>query len=632
MALISLQDVSLAFGGPLLFDRMNLQLEPGERVALLGRNGVGKTTLMKVLARQIKLDQGKIIYQKGIKVTHLPQEVSQDIEGTVFDVVFSGLGERAQLLKDYHHVVHRLHTEHIPSLMKKLDRLQDELNHTNGWDLEAVAENVLSHMKLDGDDEFKNLSGGQKRRVLLAKALVLNPEVLLLDEPTNHLDIETIEWLEGFLKDYHGTILFVTHDRMFMTHLATKIVELDRGNLFSWSCDYDTFLQRKEAALEAEATQRIEFAKKLSLEEVWVRKGIKARRTRNEGRVRALEKMREEKKAQRQQVGQVRMKAQESDRSGQMAVKTKNLTFSYNDQCLVRDFSTHIMRGDKIGLMGSNGSGKTTLINLILGKLVPSQGSIQMGTNLQVAYFDQLRVQLDDSKTVMENVCDGGDVVIIDGQKRHAIGYLQDFLFSPERSRTPVKVLSGGERNRLLLARLFTQPFNLLVMDEPTNDLDVETLELLEGLLLEYKGTLLLVSHDRAFLNNVVTSTIVLNGKGDVGEYVGGYDDWLKVSRKSEEVAKVLKDAPSKKDTPAQADKLRVLSFNEKRELKNFTSVIEKIESKQNALMEIMSMPDFFKKDPNEILQAKTQLGLIEDELLAVYQRWEYLEGLSNNT
>ncbi|MDP8212620.1 MAG: ATP-binding cassette domain-containing protein [Candidatus Zapsychrus exili] len=631
MALISLQDVSLAFGGPLLFDQMNLQLESGERVALLGRNGVGKTTLMKVMAGQVSLDQGKIVYQKDINVTHLPQEVPKGLTGTVFDIVFSGLGERAQLIKDYHHVAHLLQTDHAPKLMQELDRLQEELNHTDGWDLDAEAENVLSHMKLNGDDEFESLSGGQKRRVLLAKALVLSPEVLLLDEPTNHLDIESIEWLEGFLKAYHGTILFVTHDRMFMRHMATKIVELDRGKLFSWSCDYDIFLERKQAALEVEANQRVEFAKKLSQEEAWIRKGIKARRTRNEGRVKALERMRAEKRAQRQVIGQVRMVAQESNRSGQIVIKAKHLGFSYGDQCLIRDFSTNIVRGDKIGLMGSNGSGKTTLINLMLGKLALQAGELKMGTNVKVTYFDQLREQLDESKTVMENVSDGSDTVVVDGKPRHVIGYLQDFLFSPEQCRTPVKVLSGGERNRLLLARLFTRASNLLVMDEPTNDLDVETLELLEELLLEYKGTLLLVSHDRAFLNNVVTSTIVLDGDGEVGEYVGGYDDWLNIKQKETEDNKESKKSTVKKTENKSSDKPRQLSSKEKHELEDFPLVIEKLEGRQDEILESMAEPDFFNKDSKEIARVKVELESVEEELLNIYQRWEYLEDLSDS-
>src|SRR3989339_1895528 len=527
MALISLQEITLAFGGPLLFDRVSLQLEPGERVALLGRNGVGKTTLMKVMAGQVEIDGGDILYQKGVKITHLPQEVPSDIIGTVFDIVFSGLGERAKTLKDYHHLAHRLHIEHTQQLLLEFDRLQTELNHTDGWDLDAEVQDVLSHMKLNGDDDFVALSGGQKRRVLLAKALVIKPEILLLDEPTNHLDIDTIDWLEEFLKEYPGTVFFVTHDRMFMTHLATRIVELDRGRIYSRSCDYRTFLERKQAALDIEEVEWGHFDKKLAEEEKWIRQGVKARRCRNEGRIKALERLREEKKTQRKQEGLVRMRAQKSILSGHRVIKAAHLGFSYGDKCLIRDFSTQIMRQDKIGVIGPNGSGKTTLLRILLGKLAPQRGKVVFGTNLEIAYYDQLREQLDEDKTVAENINGESETILINGKPRHILGYLQDFLFTPDRARTRVKVLSGGERNRLFLAQLFSKPSNVLVMDEPTNDLDIETLELLEELLLEYPGTLLLVSHDRAFLNNVVTSTIVLEGDGVIAEYPGGYDDWL---------------------------------------------------------------------------------------------------------
>lgn len=628
MALISLQEISLALGGPLLFDKMNLQLEPGERVALLGRNGVGKTTLMKVMAGQMEVTEGTVSYQKGVKVTHLPQEVPVDLTGNVFDIVLSGLGAQSRLITDYHHVSVRMQTDHSPGLLRQFDQLQAEMDRNHLWEIDRKVEQVLSHMKVDPESQFEQLSGGQKRRVLLARALVVSPEILLLDEPTNHLDIDSINWLENFLNNYPGTIFFVTHDRMFMTHLATKIVELDRGKLFSWSCDYPTFLQRKQAALEVEATQRMEFDKKLSQEEAWLRKGIRARRTRNEGRVRALEKMREEKRAQRQLVGQVRMTAQESERSGQSVLKVDHLGFSYGPLCLVKDFSTEVLRGDKIGVIGPNGSGKTTLLNLLLGKIAPQTGTVKTGTNLKITYFDQLRGQLDVEKTVIENLGIGGDTVMIDGKSRHVVGYLQDFLFSPEQARTPVKVLSGGERNRLLLARLFTQPSNLLVMDEPTNDLDVETLELLEELLLEYKGTLFLVSHDRAFLNNVVTSTIVLKGEGDVGEYAGGYDDWLKQSQSSAEAAVPAKENPRKVKEAVTIDKSSRISFNEKKELKKLPEKIEKLEAKQASIFEAMSAPEFFQKSSQDIENANAQLKLVEEELAAAYERWEYLESL----
>ncbi|OGX53841.1 MAG: ABC transporter ATP-binding protein [Omnitrophica WOR_2 bacterium RIFOXYA12_FULL_38_10] len=626
MALISLQEITLAFGGPLVFDRVSLQLEPGERVALLGRNGVGKTTLMKVMAGQVEIDGGDILYQKGVKITHLPQEVPSDIIGTVFDIVFSGLGERAKTLKDYHHLAHRLHIEHTQQLLLEFDRLQTELNHTDGWDLDAEVQDVLSHMKLNGDDDFVALSGGQKRRVLLAKALVIKPEILLLDEPTNHLDIDTIDWLEEFLKEYPGTVFFVTHDRMFMTHLATRIIELDRGKLFNWSCDYQTFLERKQMALEVEAAQRADFDKKLAAEEVWIRKGIKARRTRNEGRVRELERMRKEKKAQRQQIGQARIQSQESGVSGRQVIKVERLGFSYGDNCIIGDFSTQIMRGDKIGVIGANGSGKTTLLRILLGQLEPLRGKVTLGTNLEILYYDQLREQLDDEKTVVDNITGGSDTVTINGKPRHIIGYLQDFLFTPDRARTPVKVLSGGERNRLLLARFFSKPSNFMVMDEPTNDLDIETQELLEELLTDYSGTLILVSHDRVLLNNVVTSTIVLEGKGKISEHVGGYDDWLSQSKADniKEVKKV-KGAQSKK--PQKPAAKRKLSFKEEKEVKVLMAQIQKIESERETIYELLSDVSIYQRDPKAAVQAQAREEDIMDELLELYERWEELEG-----
>ncbi|MDD3374412.1 MAG: ATP-binding cassette domain-containing protein [Candidatus Omnitrophica bacterium] len=627
MALISLQEISLAFGGPLLFDGVSLQLELGERVALLGRNGTGKTTLMKVMAGQIEVFSGEIIYQKNIKVTHLPQEVPHDIKGTVFDIVFSGLGERAKLLSDYHHVVHRLHTENTSKLMQELDRLQEELNHTDGWDLDAETENVLSHLKLNGEDDFETLSGGQKRRVLLAKALVIKPEILLLDEPTNHLDIDTINWLEDFLKNYSGTLFFVTHDRRFMTNLATRIMELDRGKIFNWTCDYPTFLKRKQMALEVESAQRVVFAKKLAEEEVWICKGIKARRTRNEGRVKALEHMREEKKAQREQIGQARIQAQEAGASGRLVVKVEHLSFSYGDDCIIKDFSAQIMRGDRIGVIGANGSGKTTLLRLLMNELQPHKGKVRLGTNLEVLYYDQLREQLDEEKTVIENVTRGGDTVMINGKPKHAIGYLQDFLFTPDRARTPVKVLSGGERNRILLARLFTKPFNFLIMDEPTNDLDIETQELLEELLMEYSGTLILVSHDRVFLDNVITSTIVVEGKGDVYEYAGGYDDWLFQSKVNKLKKSKLKVNPKLKRAEEGIVR-RKLSFNEQKELEKLPNQIQKLEEEQEKICALISDIGLYQKDPQKAVAAQIRSKVIVDELSKAYQRWEQLEEL----
>ncbi len=635
MALISIQEVSLAMGGPLLFDEITLQVNAGQRIALLGRNGVGKTTLMKVMAGQMNIDRGEIGFQKGIKVTHLPQEVPSNITGSVFDIVLSGLPERVKLLGDYHHLHHRLETEYSPQLMSQLDNLQAEMDRTHGWETNRQIEEVLSHMKLDPESQFENLSGGQKRKVLLAKALVLKPDVLLLDEPTNHLDIESINWLEIFLKDYPGTIVFVTHDRMFMTRLATQIVELDRGKLYNWMCDYPTFLERKKLALHAEAMEWDRFDKKLSQEEVWIRQGIKARRTRNEGRVRALEKMREEKRAQRQVLGKVQMKLQEAERSGQIVTKADHVNFSYGDRCLIKDFSTRIMRGDKIGIIGANGSGKTTLLKVLLGQIPPQSGVVTLGTNLELCYYDQLREQLDENKTVVENVSGETDTVTISGQPRHVMGYLQEFLFSPDRARTKIKVLSGGERNRLLLARLFTKTSNLLIMDEPTNDLDVETLELLEELLVGYSGTLILVSHDRAFLNNVVTSTLILEGNGIIHEHSGGYDDWVLRGGKDRVASTAEPTARKETKKPisiplTKAGKPKKLTIKEQKELEALPTLLEKLEAEQAQILEKMASPHFYQKDVVKVNEIKARLGALTQELSQGYERWEFLEKAKN--
>ena len=630
MALISLQEISLKFSGPFIFDRLNLQLEPGERVALLGRNGAGKTTLMKVMSGDLAPDSGSVVPQKGIQIAHLPQEVSVDMKGNVYDIVLSGLGERANLLSRYHQLTHRLHTEHTPELMRQLDNVQAELDRTESWDVNSRVEQVISQMKLDGDSEFQNLSGGQKRRVLLARELVLKPEVLLLDEPTNHLDIDSITWLEGFLSNYPGTVFFVTHDRMFMQHLATRIVELDRGRLFSWSCDYKTFLERKQAALDIEESEWKHFDKKLAEEEVWIRQGVKARRCRNEGRVKALERLREEKKAQRKEEGLVRMRAQKAGLSGHKVIKAFQLHFGYADKCLVRDFSANIMRHDKIGVIGPNGSGKTTLLRILLGELEPQRGKVTLGTNLEIAYYDQLREQLDEEKTVAENVNGASETIMINGKPKHILGYLQEFLFAPDRSRTPVKVLSGGERNRLFLARLFSKPSNVLVMDEPTNDLDIETLELLEELLSEYPGTLLLVSHDRQFLNNVVTSTIALEGNGTVKEYAGGYDDWVSQRQPAEmpEPAKAkVKKPPVRKEKPIVA---RKLTFKEQKELDELPLRIEKLEEEQKGFYALFADLNFYQKSPEDIAKARARSEEISVELDKANQRWEYLESIAD--
>ncbi len=627
MALISLQDISFSFGGPLIFDQLTLHVEAGERIALLGRNGAGKTTLMKVLAGEETVNDGKVTFQKGILVARLPQEVPVDMKGTVFDIVLSGLGKRAELLSEYHRFAQRLHDGgHRKELLKQLDALQTELDRTGGWDVNNQVELVISRMKLDPENDFERLSGGQKRRALLARALVLQPDVLLLDEPTNHLDIDSINWLEDYLLGYPGTVFFVTHDRMFMEHVATRTLELDRGRIFNWACDYKTFLERKQAALDIEEAHWGHFDKKLGQEELWIRQGVKARRCRNEGRVKALERLREEKKIQRKAEGEVRMRAQEAVLSGHRVIKSAHVSFGYEDACLIRDFSAQIMRGDKIGVIGPNGSGKTTLLRILLKQLVPQRGKVTLGTNLETAYYDQMREQLEEERTVAENINKGGETVIINGRPRHILGYLQDFLFTPERAQTQVKVLSGGERNRLLLARLFTRPFNLLVMDEPTNDLDIETLELLEELLLDYSGTLLLVSHDRTFLNNVVTSTIVMEGNGTVNEYPGGYDDWLTQRRANLSAQKPKKRAvekPVKKEKPLVP---RKLTFKEQRELESLPAKIEKMEEEQKELYRLLADFAFYQGDPAEVARVRARSVALSEELAQAYSRWEYLE------
>jgi ABC transport system ATP-binding/permease protein len=626
MALLALRDVSLGFRGPLLLEEVNLTIEPGERVCILGRNGTGKSTLLRLIDGGIEPDRGDIARQQGLVTAMLPQEVPQGLRDTVFDEVARGLGPRAELLAEYHHLAHRLAVEGGDELHARLDRIHHALEIDGGWNMHQEVEAVITRMTLQPDADVTALSAGMKRRVLLAKALVRSPDILLLDEPTNHLDIDAIAWLEEFLLRYAGTIMFVTHDRAFLRQLATRIVDLDRGRLTSWSCNYETYLKRKDAALDSETQQRAEFDKKLAKEEIWIRTGIKARRTRNEGRVRALEKLRDIRRARRDQLGEVRMEIQEAERSGRMVIEAKNISFSYGPHSIVGDLSALIMRGDRIGLIGPNGSGKTTLLRLLLGELQPRAGTIRHGTNLEVNYFDQLHAQLDNALSVRDNVSGGADSVVINGKKKHIIGYLEDFLFTPEQAAGPVTRLSGGERNRLLLARLFTKPSNVLVMDEPTNDLDLETLELLESLLDEYPGTLLLVSHDREFLNNVVASTLVLEGEGRVKEYAGGYDDWLR-QRQSE--APPAEPVPAKAKPPRLSkQRPRRLTYQEQRELEALPEQIVALETKLNELHQMMADPAFYRREPAEIVKAKTRLQSLEKEIAEVYQRWEDLEKL----
>lgn len=628
MALVNMRNVSAGFGGPLLLDGVNLQIERGERVCLLGRNGAGKSTLLKLINGDIASDGGEITRQQGVSIAYLPQEVPQGLSGKVINIVSSGLGSRGELLTKYHQVGSRL-AKGDYSLLGELDRIGQALDADGGWQIHRQVESVISRMQLDPDAEFENLSAGLKRRVLFAKGSVREPDILLLDEPTNHLDIEAINWLEEFLLDFGGTILFVTHDRMFLRKLATRIIELDRGKLTDWSCDYDTFLKRKQATLEEEAKQWALFDKRLAQEEVWIRKGIRARRTRNEGRVRALKEMREARRRRRELIGTARMQAQEAERSGRLVIEAEDVSFRYGDRIIIRDFSTAIMRGDKVGIIGPSGSGKTTLLNILLGRLSPQKGRVRHGTNLEIVYFDQLREQLDEEKSVLDNVGQGSHTVTINGKPKHIIGYLRDFLFPPERARTPVSVLSGGERNRLLLARLFTKPSNVMVMDEPTNDLDAETLELLEELLLDYTGTVLLVSHDRAFLNNVVTNTLVFEGEEQIHEYVGGYDDWLRQRKVDTSPARKEKAPPKPEKPQTRSERTRKLSYKEQRELEDLPERIEVLEAEQQRLYKFMSDPMFYQRGSSNIAEAQSRLESLRRELSEAYKRWEILEELS---
>jgi len=628
VALLSLQNITLSFGGPPVFDGIGLQIEAGDRLCLMGRNGTGKSTLLRLMAGELPPEGGQIQRQQGLTVASVWQDVPTELAGTVFDIVAAGMGEASRLLSAYHNLAHRLAREQSEELLAELEELQHKLEESGGWTLHRSVEQILPHLELDADAEFATLSGGTKRRVLLARALISDPDILLLDEPTNHLDIATILWLEEFLLRSVTTLVFVTHDRAFARRIANRTAELDRGRLYAFTCGYDQFVERREALLEAEITRQALFDKKLAQEEAWIRQGIKARRTRNEGRVRALKKLREEYRQRQERQGTAKLQLQEAARSGALVAEVENVSFSYDGRPLVREFSTTVMRGDKIGIIGPNGSGKTTLLRLLLGELEPTAGTVKLGTRREVLYFDQMRSQLDLNATVQENVGEGNDTVTVGGRQRHVIGYLQDFLFSPERARTPVHILSGGERNRLLLAKLFTRPANVLVMDEPTNDLDAETLELLEDLLAEYTGTLLLVSHDREFLNNVVTSTLALEGDGKVTESVGGYDDWLRQA----EAARSAAEAPKQKSVPEkprpEKEKPRKLSFKEERELEALPEKIAELEAAQAALHLRLGDPEFYKSAGSEVAAVNDRLAALEAELEEVYARWEELESV----
>lgn len=625
MVLLSVQRVRASFSGPPLLDSVSLHIEHGERVCLLGRNGTGKSTLMKCIAGELVPDSGQIVRQQDIRISFLPQEVPRGLDGTVFDLAAGGLGKLGQILTAHHRINAELaHGQGEPDrrLLARLDRLQHGLDTNGGWLVHRQVEQILSHLDLDPGAPFTSLSGGLKRRTLLAAALVSNPDLLLLDEPTNHLDIAAIGWLEEFLLQRDKSVLFVTHDRTLLRKLATRIVELDRGRLTSWSCAYDTFLQRKRATLDAEAEEWARLDKKIAQEEIWLRQGISARRTRNEGRARALQALRAARQARRQQPETVRLRVQDAERSGRRVIRATDLSYRYADQPLVQNFSITIMRGDKVGIIGPNGSGKTTLLQLLLGLLPPQRGTVEHGTRLRIAYFDQLRMELDENKTVRDMVGDGHETVTLNGKQRHIMSYLRDFLFPPERARSPVKVLSGGERNRLLLARVFLQPSNVLVLDEPTNDLDADTLELLEELLLEYTGTVLVVSHDRALLNNVVTSVVAFEGDGRVYEYVGGYDDWLRQRRPAPTPATQPK--PDKR-RPARAKKL---SYKEQRELQALPEKIEQLEAEQSQLHHQLANPKLYQHNGSRVGPLKARLGAVEQELEAAFARWEALEAV----
>jgi ATP-binding cassette subfamily F protein uup len=629
MALLGMQDVSIAFGGPSVLDRASFSIERGERVCLIGRNGAGKSTMMKLLDGTITPDSGEIVKQTGISVARLEQEIPADVSGTIFDVVAAGLGDVGRLLAKYHEASHRVATDHGPQALKELDRLHHALDNADAWQVNSRVETVLLHLGLDGDIAFDAASGGRKRQTLLARALIREPDVLLLDEPTNHLDVDAVEWMETFLIDRGITLVFVTHDRAFLRKVATRIVDLDRGRLVAWGPDYDLYLQRKDAALTAEAREWEEFDKKLAKEEVWIRTGIQARRTRNEGRVRALEALRKERVARRDRTGTVNLRTQEAERSGRLVADARSVSFSRGDKVIVRDLTTTIMRGDRVGVIGPNGSGKTTLLRLLLGELQPDSGSIRIGTGLEIAYFDQMREQLDPDRSVFDSIADGADFIRIGGADKHVIGYLQDFLFPPDRARAPVAALSGGERNRLLLARLFTRPFNLLVLDEPTNDLDIETLNLLEELLIDFSGTLLVVSHDREFLDNVVTSTLVFEGGGRVGEYAGGYSDWVRQRRAADSPpARKPETLKAQPKANVAAPKKKRLSFKESTELAALPDRIDEKEKEREKIYAKLSDPIFL-RDGSATAEAKARLVAIEAEVASLTERWEQLETIA---
>ena len=640
MALLNLSNAYLGFGDHPLLDHTELHIEPNERVCLVGRNGAGKSTLMKVLAGEIQLDDGKLTLEKDIVVTRLEQDPPRHVQESVFDYVAEGIAHLSDLLKQYHHISQQMQTDYSDELLTKLSHIQAQLEHNNGWQFENRIQDTLKLLELDPDKKLCELSGGWVRRAALARALVADPDILLLDEPTNHLDVEAITWLEDLLLNFKCSIIFISHDRSFIRKMATRIVDLDRGKLVSYPSNYDLYLETKAEDLRVEELQNALFDKKLAQEEVWIRQGIKARRTRNEGRVRALKKLREERRNRREVQGSAKIQIDQSTRSGKIVFDIENASYEVAGKTLLKNFSATIQRGDKIALVGANGCGKTTFIKLLLGELQPTSGTIHCGTKLEVAYFDQYRAELDLEKTVMDNVADGKQDIEVNGVKRHVLGYLQDFLFPPKRAMTPVKALSGGERNRLLLAKLLLKPNNLLILDEPTNDLDVETLELLEELLTDYQGTLIIVSHDRQFIDNTVQECFFFEGDGVVNKYIGGYFDakqqqiqyHASLAANSQNVKKnePLAIEPVKAEKPKAGQKKVKLSYKEQRELEALPAQMEALEAEMEALQTEVNSADFFSKEASYTQAQLQKLAEAEMALEQAFERWEQLENIKN--
>ena len=628
MALISADKLSLNYGPHIIFDAINFSIDAGERICLVGRNGEGKSTLLKLLAHEIEPDDGIVRDQDGVRVTRLTQEVPDASSDTVFHYVGHAFGDKAELIERYHDVAHAVAESGGEQGLDELAQLQQQMEVDDAWSINQRVETLISKLELNADAPMDSLSGGWRRRVALARALVLEPDVLLLDEPTNHLDIDAIYWLENTIERFNGTVIFVTHDRAFVDKLATRILELDRGHINSYPGRYAEYLQRKQKQLEDEATENAGFDKKLAKEEVWIRQGIKARRTRNEGRVRALKKMREQRRQRRERVGSAAMNIDTGQRSGARVIEAEGISYAYDGRDIVKGFSVDVMRGDRIGLVGANGCGKTTLLRLLLQQLEPQAGTVKHGSRLQVAYYDQLREHLDPEKSVMDNLEYGAEFVEVNGQRRHVLSYLQDFMFAPERARAPLKNLSGGERNRLLLARLFLRPANVLILDEPTNDLDVETLELLESLLMDYQGTLIVVSHDRQFLDNVATSLLIFTGDGNIEEHIGGYSDWQKLNLQRFGNKTTVSDQKGVLAKPKKTK--QKLGYKEQRELEQLPVSIESLETEQTQLTATMAEPGFYQQDKDVISTANQRAREIEQALTDAYARWEQLEAYSD--